>query len=94
MNPDSDAINQDTLVKMAQAINIVTDVEPSVTCSGDQDNLDETSACKDSSILEHHEDSPIYTDEYMVPSRENAELWQSISESEKLELNMTQMIPL
>ena len=58
MNPDLSAVIEDTLVKMSQAINIVTDVEPSLTCSGDQGNLDETSAHEDSSILEHHQDSP------------------------------------
>ena len=29
----------------------------------------------------------------MVPSRENTKFWQSISESDKSKLNMTQMIP-
>ena len=40
MNPDSAVVIEDTLVIMAQALNRVTDKEPSVTHSGDQDNLD------------------------------------------------------
>ena len=54
-----------------------SDMNPdsSVKYSSDQDNPDGTSVYKASSILEHHQYSPIYTDEYMVPSRENAKLW-------------------
>ena len=53
MNPDSAVVIEDTLVKMAQAPNKVTDEEPSVTHSGDQDYLDETSIYKDIYTLEH-----------------------------------------
>ena len=86
MNPDSAVVVEDTLVKMTQALNRVTDEEPSVTHSSDQDNLDETSVYKDSYTLEHQPDGT----EYMVPSRENTKLQQSTSESEvrmKYELN-------
>ena len=53
MNPDSAVVIEYTLVKMAHAFNRVTDEEPSVTCSGDQDNLDETLVYEDSYSLEH-----------------------------------------
>ena len=43
MNPDSAVIIEDTLVKMAQALNRITDEEPSVTQNGNQDNFNETS---------------------------------------------------
>ena len=74
MNPDSAVVIEDTLMKMAQALNRVTDEEPIVNHSGDQDNLDETSVYKDSYTLEHLPDDSNYTDEYIVPSRENAKL--------------------
>ena len=67
MNPDSAVVIEDTLVKMAQALNRVTDKEPSVTYSGDQDHLDETSVYEDSYSLEHRQNDT----EYMVPPREN-----------------------
>ena len=51
MNPDSAMVIEDTLVKMAQAFNKVTDEEPSVTCSSNQDNLNETSVYEDSYTL-------------------------------------------
>ena len=53
MNPDLAVVIEDTLVKIAQALNRVTDEEPSVTCSGDQDNLDETSVYEDSYTLKY-----------------------------------------
>ena len=74
---------------MAQAVNRVTDEEPSVIHSSNQDDLDETSVYEDNYTLEHQP----YDAEYMVPSRENTKLWQSTSKSKKSELNMTQMIP-
>ena len=46
MNPDSVVVIKDTLVKMAQALNRVTDKEPGVTCSNNKDYLDETSVYK------------------------------------------------
>ena len=67
MNPDSAVVIEDTLVKMAQALNRVTDKEPSVTCNGNQDDLDETSVYMDSYTLEHRPDDT----EHMVPSKEN-----------------------
>ena len=67
MNPDSAVVIEDTLVKMAQALNRVTDTEPSVTCNGNQDDLDETSVYKDSYTLEHRPDDT----EHIVPSKEN-----------------------
>ena len=79
MSPDSAVDIEDTLGKMAQALkalNRVTDKEPSVTHSGDQDNLDETWVYEDSYNLEHWRDDPIYTDKCMVPSRENIKLQQ------------------
>ena len=44
---------EDILVKTAQALNRVTDEEPSVTHSSNQDNLDETSVYEDSYTLEY-----------------------------------------
>ena len=85
MNPDSAVVIEDTWVKMAQALNRVTDEKPSVTCSGNQDDLNETSVYEDSYTLEHWWDDT----EYMVHSRENTKLWQSTLEMEKSELNMT-----
>ena len=38
---------------MVQALNRVTDEEPSVTCSSNQDNFNETSVYKDGYTLEH-----------------------------------------
>ena len=67
MNPDSAVVIEDTLVKMAQALNRVTDEEPSVTCSDNKDNFDETSVYKDCYTQEHQPDDT----KYMVPSREN-----------------------
>ena len=53
MNPDSVVVTEDTLVKMAQTLNRVTDEEPSVTHRSDQDNLDDTSVFEDSYLLEY-----------------------------------------
>ena len=53
MNPDSAVVIEDTLVKKVQVLNRVTDEEPSVTHSSDQDKLDEISVYKDSYTLEH-----------------------------------------
>ena len=39
MNPDSGVVIEDNVVKMVQAFNRVTDEEPSITHSGDQENL-------------------------------------------------------
>ena len=50
MNPDSAVVIENTLVKMAQALNRVTDEEPSVTCSN---NFDAKSVLKDSYTIEH-----------------------------------------
>ena len=52
MNTDSAVVIEDTVVKMVQALNRVTDKEPSVTLSSNQDNLDETSVYEDSYTLE------------------------------------------
>ena len=78
MNPDSAVVIEDALVIMAHTLNIVTDKEPSVTHSNNQDNFDETSVYEET--------------EYMVPFKENTKFWQSTWESDKSELNMTQMI--
>ena len=43
MNPDSAVVIENTLVKMAQALNRDTDEEPSVICSNNRDNVDEIS---------------------------------------------------
>ena len=88
MNPDSAVVIEDTLVKLAQALDRVTNIDPSETCSGDQDNLDETSVYEDSYTLEFWQDDT----EYMVPSRENTKFRQSTLEIKNSELNMTQMI--
>ena len=90
MNPDSAVVIEDTLVKVAEALNIVTDEEPNVTQNDIKDYLDETSVYKDSYTLEHQPDDT----EYMAPSRESTKFQWSTSESHKSELNMTQMIPL
>ena len=71
MNPDSMGVIENTLVKMAQALNRVTDKEPSVMCSDNKDNFDGTSVYKDSYTLEDWPDNT----EYMVPSRENTNFW-------------------
>ena len=71
MNPDSAVVIEDTLVKMAQALNRVTDKEPSVTCSDNKDYFYETSVYKDNYILEHQPDDV----EYMVPFRQNTKFW-------------------
>ena len=44
---------EDTLVKMAEALDRVTDEEPSITHSGIQDDLNETSVYEDSYALEN-----------------------------------------
>ena len=67
MNQDSAVVIEDALVKMAQALNRDTDKEASVTGSGDQDSLDETSVYENNYTLEQQADDT----EYMVPSREN-----------------------
>ena len=66
MNPDSAVVIEDTLVKMTQTLNRFTDKGSSVTCSGDQDNLDLTTVYEDSYTLDYQQDDPTYT-EYMVP---------------------------
>ena len=66
MNPDSAVGIGDTSVKTAQALNRVTDEEPSVICSDNKDNFDETSVYEDTYTLEHKQDDT----EYMVPSGE------------------------
>ena len=43
INPDSAVVIEDTLVKMAQALNRVTDEDPNVTHSLNKDNFEETS---------------------------------------------------
>ena len=53
MNPDSAVVIEDTFVKTTQALNRVTDEEPSVTCSNNKDYLDETSVYEDSYTLDH-----------------------------------------
>ena len=40
---------------MAQALNRVTDEEPSVTCTDNKDIFDETSVYEDSYTLEHNQ---------------------------------------
>ena len=53
MNHDSAVVIEDTLVKMAPALDRVTDKEPIVMCSNNKDYFDETSIYKDSYTLEH-----------------------------------------
>ena len=53
MNPDSAMVIENTLVKMAKALNRDIDEESSVTCSDNKDNFDEISIYKDSYTLEH-----------------------------------------
>ena len=53
MNSDSAVVIKDTLVKMDQALNRVTDEEPSVICSNNKDNFNETSVYRDSYTLKH-----------------------------------------
>ena len=53
MNTDSAVVIENSLVKAAQALNRVTDKEPSVTHSSNQDNLDEMSVYEESYTLEH-----------------------------------------
>ena len=89
MNLDSAVVIENTLVKTAQALNRDMDEEPSITCNGNRHNFHEISVYEDSYTLEHQPDNT----EYMVPSRENTKFWGSTSESDKSELNMTQMIP-
>ena len=59
-----------------------------LTHSNNEDHFDEKSVHKGSCTIEDWPDDI----EYMVPSRENTKFWQSTSESDKSELNMTQMI--
>ena len=53
MNPDSAMVIENTLVKMAQALNRDIDEEPSVICSNNRDNVEEISVYEDSYTLEH-----------------------------------------
>ena len=70
-NPYSAVVIENTLMKMAQALNRDTDEEPSVTHSNNKDNFDETLVYKDVYTIQHQPDDT----EYMVPSRENTKLW-------------------
>ena len=53
MNPDSAEAIEDALVKMAQALNRVTDKEPSVPGCNNKDNFNETSVYGDSYTPQH-----------------------------------------
>ena len=75
---------------MAQALNRVTNEESNVTHSDNKDYFDVTSIYKDSYNLEHWPDDT----ECMVPCREKTKFWQSTLESDKSELNMTQMMSM
>ena len=53
MNPDLVVVIEGALALMAQAINKANDEEPSVTCSDNEENCDETFVYEDSYTLEH-----------------------------------------
>ena len=77
MNPDLAVVIEDTLVKMAQVLNRVTDEEPSVTRSNNKDYFDETLVYEDSYTLEHWPDNTEYNLEKIPNSGDQP--WKVIS---------------